>query len=139
MLDNAHSFEKEPVKKMSPLTRNILGAIDYERVRRIRNQNYRYLCERFDQRNVMNQHTPDGPFVFPLYVADGPAVRKELASMDIYIPTYWSNVIEQMPKGSAEHDYAANILPLPCDQRYSQWEMEHLADAVLTVMQQMEV
>ncbi|MGI6007346.1 MAG: hypothetical protein ACOX8E_07620 [Ruminococcus sp.] len=137
MLKNAETFHKEPVKKMSLLTRNILGAIDYDSVRRVRNRNYRYLSERFDQPNVMNSHTPDGPFVYPLHVKNGPAIRKELAAMDIYIPTYWSNVMTKMPEDSVEYDYAANILPLPCDQRYGQWEMEHLADGVQAVIQQL--
>ncbi|MGI6010584.1 MAG: hypothetical protein ACOX8H_03685 [Ruminococcus sp.] len=137
MLDNAHALADEPVKEMSLLTQNILGAIDYDAVRRTRNRNYRYLSERLEQSNVMNQHTPDGPFVFPFYAKNGPALRKELASKEIYVPTYWSNVIAQMPEDSVEYDYAANILPLPCDQRYGQWEMEHLADAVLTAQQQL--
>lgn len=137
MLKNAGDLKDEPVKKMSPLTRNILGAIDYDSVRRTRNRNYRYLSERFEQSNIMNQHTPNGPFVFPLHVKNGPALRRELAAKEIYIPTYWSNVTAKMPKDSVEYDYAANILPLPCDQRYGQWEMDHLADAVLTAMQQL--
>jgi len=34
------SFDYEELKYMSKLTHNILGAIDYERVRRVRNENY---------------------------------------------------------------------------------------------------
>ena len=37
------SFDYEELKYMSKLTLNILGAIDYERVRRIRNENYGFL------------------------------------------------------------------------------------------------
>ncbi len=136
MLTTADRFHGESVKNMSLITRNILNGIDYDAVRRTRNRNYRYLSERLEQDNIMNRIIPDGPFAYPFYTQNGPAVRKELASLHIYIPTYWNNVIAAMPKESVEHDLAANILPLPCDQRYGSWEMEHLADAVLTVLQQ---
>ncbi|MCH1982197.1 hypothetical protein MCG98_06410 [Ruminococcus sp. OA3] len=136
MLASADSFHREPIKNMSLITGNILNGIDYDAVRRTRSRNYRYLSERLEQENIMNHIVPDGPFAYPFYTRNGPAIRKELASLHIYIPTYWNNVIATMPEESVEYDLAANILPLPCDQRYGNWEMEHLADAVLTVMQQ---
>lgn len=136
MLDNAEQFHHETVKQMSPLTRNILGAVDYEHVRRVRKANYLFLKERLDNDNIMNQSEPEGPFAYPIHTRNGASVRKELARRQIYIPTYWNNVINQMPADSVEYDLAANILPLPCDQRYGKWEMEHLADAVLAVLQQ---
>ena len=40
---NDDSFKTEPLKYMSKLTHNLLGAIDYEQVCRIRNENYAYL------------------------------------------------------------------------------------------------
>ena len=53
-------------------------------------------------------------------------MRKRLAEEKIFVPTYWSNVIQEMPEKSLDYDYAANILPLPCDQRYGTEEMERI-------------
>ena len=47
--ENDASFKLEPLKYMSKLTRNILGAIDYEKVKRTRNENYAYLADRLDK------------------------------------------------------------------------------------------
>jgi hypothetical protein len=117
--NNDASFKIEPLKHMSKLTHNILGAIEYKRVRRIRNENYAYLESKLGRLNKLNLTTPDGAFAYPFYIENGIEIRKELAQKKIYISVLWPNVLNDMPKGSIEHDYAANILPLPCDQRYS--------------------
>jgi hypothetical protein len=71
------------------------------------------------KQNKLELTTPKGAFAYPFYVENGIKIRKELAQKKIYIPALWPNVLNDIPKDSIEHDYAANILPLPCDQRYS--------------------
>jgi hypothetical protein len=66
-----------------------------------------------------------------MLVKNGPALRKKLAAQKIFVPTYWSDLITDAPKGSVEQRYAADILALPCDQRYDKEDMEVVADAVL--------
>lgn len=124
--DNERNLKVEPIKYMSKLTHNILGAIDYENVRNIRNKNYDYLSDKLSKYNKIEIHKPDGAFSYPLYLKNGIQVRKELAKYKIYIPTLWPNVIEEMEEESIEFNYSANILPLPCDQRYNLMEMEYL-------------
>jgi len=122
--NNDASFKSETLKHMSKLTHNILGAIDYDRVRRIRNENYAYLERELSKQNKLELTTPDGAFAYPFYVENGIEIRKALAQKKIYISTLWPNVLTIQPKGSIEHDYAKNILPLPCDQRYSVDDMK---------------
>jgi hypothetical protein len=124
------SFKTEPLKNMSNLTHNILGAIDYERVRRIRNENYGYLESKFVGHNKLKLKAPDGPFAYPLYVEAGMDIRKILAKKNIYIPTLWFNVINDKFEESIEYKYAANILPLPCDQRYGVEDMEFIVEEI---------
>ena len=38
----------------------------------------------------------------------------------------WPNVLRENDKNSVEYDFTANILPLPCDQRYVIEDMEYL-------------
>ena len=49
-------------------------------------------------------------------------IKKELAAKKIYVPTLWPNVLDL--EDSLEKDFAENILPLPCDQRYDAEDME---------------
>lgn len=125
---NDESFKREKLKYMSKLTHNILGAIDYERVRRIRNKNYAYLKGEFGKFNKLNLTAPYGAFAYPFYVKNGIEIRKTLAQKNIYIPTLWPNVINGTSEESIEYKYAANILPLPCDQRYGIEDMKYVIE-----------
>ena len=126
--NNDASFKSEPLKYMSKLTHNILGAINYERVRQIRNENYAYLERELGKQNKLKLTTPDGAFAYPFYVENGIEIRKALAQKKIYISTLWPNVLTDTPEGSIEHDYAKNILPLPCDQRYTIDDMQYMIE-----------
>lgn len=128
--ENDKSFKSTSLRSMSKLTKNILGAIDYEKVAKIRDGNYLYLENRLKKTNKLNLIIPAGPFAYPLYVENAIEIRKRLAKKNIYIPTLWPNVIRDNVKYSIESDYAANILPLPCDQRYRIEDMEYMLKEV---------
>ncbi|HHX70071.1 MAG TPA: hypothetical protein GX708_18735, partial [Gallicola sp.] len=130
--ENDASFKFEPLKYMSKLTKNILGAIDYEKVKEIRDENYAYLESKLKKMNKLRLITPEGAFAYPFYLENGVEIRKKLAAKKIYIPTLWPNVLEDTPESSLEYDYAANILPLPCDQRYGIEDMKYMINKILT-------
>ena len=47
---------------------------------------------------------------------------KSLSEYKLNVPTLWPNVLDL--EDSLEKDFAENILPLPCDQRYDAEDME---------------
>lgn len=124
--NNDESFKKLPIQKMSTLTRNILGAIDYDKILESRNRNYKYLHNELAHKNILKLKLSEGPFAYPYYVKNGIQIRKKLAKKKIYIPTLWPNVLKENSRESIEYKYASNILPLPCDQRYSINDMKIL-------------
>lgn len=126
---NDAAFKTTELRYMSALTHNLLGAIDYDRAMRIRNENYRFLHNALGKHNALAIGTPDGPYAYPLYCKDGMKVKKALAERKIYVATLWPNVLSM--DGSLEKDYAENILPLPCDQRYDQEDMQRIVDELL--------
>lgn len=129
--ENDKSFKYTPLKYMSNLTRNILGAIDYEKVTKTRDENYSYLESKLKEINKLKLIRPEGAFAYPLYIENGIEFRKKLAVKKIYIPTLWPNVTRDNVKASIEYDYAANILPLPCDQRYGVEDMGYLVNNIV--------
>lgn len=134
MLQNAETYKSMPPRRMSALTENLLKSCDYPRIAAKRRENYRILDEALHDSNGLRDilRTPDvGPFCYPFYVEDGIRIRKELAKEKIFVPTYWNNVIKDESPDSLEYRYAANILALPCDQRYGADEMHFVAEAVL--------
>ena len=38
--------------------------------------------------------------------------------------------LEEFDRDTMEYDWAANVLPLPCDQRYGAEEMQYIADSI---------
>ncbi len=141
MLDNAHSYDGAPARVMSPLTQNLLSSLSYDKIAHQRMQNYLQLHIRLGAYNSLQKHgilkTPlVGPFCYPFQVHRGIELRKKLARQHIFVPTYWSTVIERMPKESLEYQYAANILALPCDQRYHKEDMDLIVDTILALMEE---
>ena len=83
-------------------------------------------------RNRLRLSCPEGAFSYPLWVTNGPQIRKVLAQKKIYIPTLWPNVLSQLDPARVEYDMTANILPIPCDQRYDEQDMAYIAKEVLS-------
>lgn len=127
---NEYSFIELPIRKMSRLTRNILRAVDYEQVRLIREQNFQYLDSKLGMYNKLKIHVPIGSFMYPLYIPNGAEIRKNLQKEKIYVPTLWPDVLELCDEKELEYDLAKNILPIPCDQRYTLKDMEYVVTKV---------
>lgn len=119
-------FEQMPLRSMSALTRNILRAVDYDAVKNRRSENYAVLESILGKRNPLQLKTPEGPYCYPFYCKNGLQIKKYLAEKKIYVPTLWPDVLQL--EGSLEKDYAENILPLPCDQRYGYDDMMIIVD-----------
>lgn len=138
MLENANSFNGEMVKRMSRLTENLLRGIDYTRVKAARENNYRSLETLLGQENSLSWKMPEGAFAYPFYYKRGIELRRKMADQKVYVPTYWKNVVDAAAADSVEYDYAANILPLPCDQRYGSEDMKRVAEVCLECMRDLE-
>ncbi len=123
---NDHGFRTLELRMMSRLTHNLLRAIDYERTKTKREENYAYLAKRLQTINGLPNMSPVGPYMYPFYCHDGMEIKKKLVEKKIFIPTLWPNVLQC--NKFLEKDYAENILPLPCDQRYDLEDMKSLCD-----------
>lgn len=121
---NDESFANLPLRYMSKITHNILGAIDYKNVKETREQNFLYLHEHLSSKNKLRVDCSVGAFAYPFYCENGMAIKKKLSEQKIYIPTLWPNVLDS--QDLIAKDYAENILPLPCDQRYGFFELQRI-------------
>lgn len=123
-VSNNKLFKDEPIKKMSLLTHNLMRGIDYESVRKIRENNFTALHDRLGHLNKLDIKMPPGPFMYPLYIENGYEIRTALQKKKIYIPTLWPDVFDICGEDMPEYDMAKNILPLPIDQRYKKEDMD---------------
>lgn len=131
---NNKLFATEPVKRMSRLTENLLHGIDYDAVAKRRQENFEFLDEEFRDINELNLKSVYGAFMYPLLVQNGTEIRKTLQKERIYIPNLWPNVLKECPADSLEYHYAADILPIPIDQRYGKEDMIKIAEMVKMTM-----
>lgn len=126
--NNDESFKKIELRLMSKLTHNILGAIDYQEAKRRREENFLFLSKALGERNSLEIKSPPGPYAYPFYIQNGMAVKKQLAKRKIYVATLWPNVIDTGL--DIETEFTENILPLPCDQRYFEADMQRVVNAI---------
>lgn len=130
---NNEIFSHEPIKRMSRLTENLLRGIHYDEVKQRRYENFLFLHEVLKSKNVLDVQIPEGPFMYPFYTENGTRLRKELQKKNIFVPMLWPNVLEMADAVACR--LAANILPLPCDQRYTGKDMEYMCDILLMLME----
>ena len=123
---NEERLDCLPLMKMSSFTENILKSIDYETVKKKREDNFLYLHEKLGCFNQLKIRIPIGPFAYPFLIEHGFEYRKLLQSENIYIAKLWPNVTDLK-----EGELSNNILPLPCDHRYGKDEMSFVANQIL--------
>lgn len=137
--ENNEFFSKEPVKRMSKLTHNLLRAVDYEEVRRRRTENFAFLSGELGRINRLSLPLISGAYAYPFWFQgkeiSGDKIRRELIRQKVYIPVLWPEVLSICGEGSAEHEMASNILPLPVDQRYGEKEMREILEILYSVIQ----
>ena len=126
---NNDDLSMEP-KSMSELTKNLLHAVNYDRVKTKRTENFRLLHEGLGSVNGLNLRMTEGAYAYPLMLPEGQKIRKKLIEQKIFVPMLWPNVPEQQPANSEACRLAEQILPLPCDQRYGAEEMAFIIKAV---------
>lgn len=126
-VENNKTVGQLPLLKMSGLTQNLLRGIDYAAVSRKRKQNFSILHESLCEVNELRElSVPDGAFMYPLLVPDGAELRQWLQKRKIYVPKLWPNIVS----GEDAAFLAENIVPLPCDQRYSAEDMQYIIESI---------
>ncbi len=117
----------EGLKKMSASTERLLSSIDFNRVLRTRQQNFATLHQALGAANRINVDLAAvfGPMVYP-FLCNQSDLRTTLVKNKVFAATYWPNVFEWCEETDVEWQLAANLIPLPIDQRYGDSEMERI-------------
>lgn len=120
---NNDFFADEDAKLMSALTENIMRAIDYRAVAMKRNQNWKILERSLSSVNKLSLRMPKGAFMYPFLISHGREIRSFMAKRRIYVPQLWPGVEDASRSSEDARAYAADIVPLPVDQRYGAADM----------------
>lgn len=75
------------------------------------------------------------PMVYPLFLPSrSDEFRKQLVNRKIYVPQWWRYLNEEVESTEWELELTEHLFPLPIDQRYTEADMEALADLVFQAM-----
>lgn len=129
--ENNVFFANEPIKRMSPITQNILRGVDYEEVAAQRLANFNALAAELDGINELSPRPTSGAFMYPLLIENGADIRKRLQQQKVYVSMLWGR--DPMPAG-IDGRYAGEILPMICDQRYTTDDMLYEADTLKRIL-----
>jgi hypothetical protein len=132
---NEETINTAPIRKMSNLTRALLGSIDYEEVRSRRLENFSYLHHAIGTYNELSLSLgpDDVPLVYP-YLTKNLALRQNLIKRSIFVATYWPDSTERIPAGSREAYLVSNLIPLPIDQRYGKAELDVMIAIIMDIL-----
>ena len=133
--ENEKFISMQEIKHMSHVTQNILKSLDYVRIKDVRSRNFELLAMALGDRNMLQLTIPEAPYMYPLLVNDGCVIRAKLIERKIYVPLLWPNVINEWDKNDHAYYLADNILPLPCDHRYTEEDMQYIINVVRSLVE----
>lgn len=131
---NETKLDNQPIRLMCSNTRDILWHIDYDKVIARRRANFAYLHNAMKDKNILQLPEMDSfvcPMVYPLLTKSDRNLRKELIDNKVFVARYWPNV-QELSNYELEYEFATKIVPLPCDQRYGEEEMNRIVDIIST-------
>lgn len=130
--NNSRKLVMQPIRRMSAQTESLLNRIDFEEIVIIRRKNFEVLHRMLSDSNkfhIADFDTFRCPMVYP-YWTDNDALKQKLIDNQIFVATYWPNVLEWCKPNDLEYDLAVHLLPLPIDQRYDAADMERIVELI---------
>ncbi len=127
---NEEKLSHQPIKLMSPQTKELLSQSDMIKARDCRRRNFAHLARHLNSQNRLELDVDyDGPMAYPFW-SDDAGLKQRLISHKIFVATYWPNVLEWAGPDEVERQLAEQIIPLPIDQRYDLADMERILEEV---------
>lgn len=130
--DNANKITESSMAEMSNLTEALISSIDYDAIREQRLSNFKYLHKHLSSFNGLQLPALDTitcPLVYPFYAKD-PELKALLISNQVYVATYWPNVLEWCTPEDIEYELTTHIIAIPVDQRYGKEDMDRICTII---------
>lgn len=115
-----NSLIGQPIMQMSKLTQALLSNIDYAFVQKKRRENFLFLHDKLSKFNKIEIDIKKNfvPMVYP-FLTKNLKLKQKLINKNVYVATYWPNVIDWTTNDTFEYKYTQQIIHLPIDQRYT--------------------
>ena len=124
-------YSSVPVMKMSHFSKRVLESIDYDKIKKKRQENFSYLHNKLSFKNEIHLVDKISLFCYPFLSREGGLIRDKLISKKIFTPQYWSSVLTNEYADKYDIDLVKNIVHLPIDHRYGIEEMKTITNWIL--------
>lgn len=116
---------------MSKLAVGLLKNVDYNRVKKRRKENYKFLLSSFRNINELKLPKTSAAYQFPLLISkEGREIKQRLIEEHIFVSTLWDGK-DLAERGNAfEINMMENAVFLPMDQRYDEKDMGYIVSRV---------
>ena len=68
--------------------------------------------------------------VYPYWTSDK-ELKSQLIKEQVFVATYWPNVLDWTKEGMIEYEFAKCLLAIPCDQRYCAEDMKRIIKLIV--------
>ncbi len=134
--NNAHKLIGLPILNISFKTQELIGLIDFDTIRKRRFKNFKHLHETLVSTNglgnLLTRSIVDScscPMVYP-YLTTDCNLKSRLIKEQIFVATYWPNVLNWTKPDMIEYEFTKNLLAIPCDQRYGEEDMNRIIQLI---------
>lgn len=121
---------------MSDFSQKIMNQTDVGLLMQRRTNNYRFLFEHLQCQTVCRLVKQDiselttAPLFFPIYVQNRAALQAKLCANTIFAPVLWPVQTPEILVNSTIKEIFDTILMIPCDQRYTEDDMQFVVDVI---------
>lgn len=132
--ESSHQIANSCLSKMSNLTQKLLSSLNYAAIMERRVTNFTFLHAHLSDSNFLQIPSLESfscPMVYPYFTADT-ELRKRFINNQVFVATYWPNVLEWCKEGDLEYELCKKIIPIPIDQRYAEVDMKRILNIILS-------
>ena len=142
LFHEAEDVRKEDfgVYTIDATSHDILLSTNFEKLREQRRANFKILLASFTENKTYRPvftRLPEGvcPLFFPIYVdKDNKAEQKKLAQKGLFAPIHWPANQFDTSNRPGKQFIDSHILAIPCDQRYSESDMQEIAKMINEIL-----
>lgn len=117
-----------------------LEHLDYARILKKRRENVVRLMERLSptaaagRLSFLTEHPEDSTLYFPILLEERGRVQRKMAESAVYCPVIWPAPAETEGICPVSRHITEHMLAIPCDQRYSEDDMNFIADCLIRAL-----
>ena len=120
------------IKEMSLFTEQMLSNVNFDFCIQQRNENFSFLHQHLSQHNAFNwvHNNKAVPLAYP-FLPKKKIPHSTLWNKKVFVPILWKDVLDRREEQFlVENKFAAELLPLPIDQRYNLADMKLIVDSL---------